>query len=59
MNFHKINYILASVIVVLVGLLALFEYYMQGRTLATPQLMILALVFWNTQHLFQIKEELS
>jgi len=59
MNVHKINYILASVMLVVVGLLALFEYYMQGRTLATPQLLILTLVFWNTQHLFQIKEELS
>jgi hypothetical protein len=59
MNLHKVNYILASVIVVIVGILALFEYYMQGKTIATPQLMILALVFWNTQHLFQIKEELS
>jgi len=59
MTLHKMNYYLASFLLILVGILALFEYYMQGQTIATPQLLILALVFWNTQHISQIKEELS
>jgi len=59
MTTKDLNYYMAGALLIVTGLLYLYKMFFAGLEVSTPNLLLFTMIFWNTQQLFQIKEELS
>jgi len=59
MTKKDLNYYMAATLLIATALLYLYKMFFAGLEVSTPNLLLFTMIFWNTQQLFLIKEELS